>query len=297
MKFKFIINLLLLIILLLLPDKIFAAYLYFEPTSSKIGVGQEIEIKIKINAEDDTPMTADAVILFDSNSMTLVSVNPPSGEEKFFPRIVQKLSANKAMIGGSIEGSGTLKSGQGTIAILKFKSNLTGDNLINLSCSNGKKNDSNISLKKNGPVIDIIDCNKINQSRIAVVAQVQTTPSYPGGPTPISTPTGAATTGGPTLIPTTTPVITLTPSPIPTNTIAPTLTVAPTANITQSPLSPTATASSTMTTAPPTITIVIISPTVTILPTSGIVEATNMAVIAGAVFIGISLLIHLMIKI
>src|SRR3989339_286339 len=115
MRQKLLISLFFSLILLSLPDNIFAAYLYFEPTSSKIGVGQEINIKIKINAEDEMPMTADAVILYDSNSLTLVSVNAASGEDKFFPRMVQKLSANKAMIGGSIEGSGTAKSGEGTI--------------------------------------------------------------------------------------------------------------------------------------------------------------------------------------
>lgn len=197
-----------------------AAYIYLDPTSGTISGTDKLEVKIRINTEGEKPTTTDAIITYDSEKLKVVEVKEPEQSEKFFPRFFLNNKANKVFVGSAILPQGTPQSGDGLIATIIFQGISDGSTIAAVQCEDGKTTDSNITLKKNQRVTDIIDCSKATSSTITVSG-------VGGGPSPTtglnSTPKPTSSNGKPSATPKlTTPTPTVLTSPTPT--VGPSLT-------------------------------------------------------------------------
>lgn len=214
---------------LALATHIEAAYLYLDPTSGTIEANKQIEVDIKINTEGEKPTTTDAIIIYDAEKLKVIEVKEPSETEKFFPRFFLNNKTNKIFVGSAIQPQGTPESGEGLIATVIFEAIGSGSTTVSIQCEDGKTTDSNITLKKNQRVTDIIECSKIENANFTLGE----------GTGPTSTP-GLSATPKPSVTskvtPTSTPSATIKLSPSPSPTIAllltPTLTATPTALLT-----------------------------------------------------------------
>lgn len=238
-----------------------AAYLYLNPTSGSFTNSQNIEVKLRINTEGEQPTTSDAVIIFDAAKLKLVEVKEPTAAEKFFPRFFLNNKTSKVFIGSAIQPQGTPQSGDGLIATLVFQGVSSGSTTVNILCEEGKTTDSNITLKKNQRVTDIIDCSKVQNASFTI-----------GG--------GSGTTPSPTIRLTTTPGPSVSIRPSLSVTVKPTSSPSPTMSQTPTPfLSPTPT----------------ILPTPSALPKSGDTETTTLAIAIGLGLALISIIIKIFI--
>lgn len=230
-----------------------AAYLYLDPTSGTVNGTDTIAVKVKINTEGEKPTTTDAIITYDPAVLKVVEVKEPAQAEKFFPRFFLNNKANKVFIGSAILPQGAPQSGDGLVATIIFRGVADGTTSATIQCEDGKTTDSNITLKKNQRVTDIIDCTKATTASITVGG-------VGGGPSPT---TGAGLTGTPRLTPTSGLLPSATPklaTPSPTKIVTPTLALS---------LTPTA------------------GPTPSTLPETGSVETTTIAIAIG---LGLTLL-------
>lgn len=205
-----------------------AAYIYLDPTSGTISGTGKLEVKIKINTEGEKPTTTDAIITFDSQKLKVVEVKEPEQSEKFFPRFFLNNKPNKIFVGSAILPQGTPQSGDGLIATIVFQGVADGSTIASVQCEDGKTTDSNITLKKNQRVTDIIDCSKATSTTISVSGiggGTNPSPTTAAGTTPRPTTTGTPsatprpTTPTPTIVTTATPTIaspSLTPTTLPT---------------------------------------------------------------------------------
>lgn len=270
-------GLLISIVFFLLPTTIYrasAAYLFFQPERSSVQKGETVEVKLRINTEGEAPTTTDAVILFNSSQLRLVEVKEAVLADRFFPKLFKRISNNKVFVGGAIEPGTQAKSGEGTLATLVFEGTVTSENIVTFLCEQGKTTDTNVNLKKDNKVVDVVNCAKVNQATITVTATT-------GVPTPtggVGAPSATPGRGGTGLPSSPTPSLPggsamVTASATPTQT--PTPTIGPT-GIT-SILTPTVPAPSR-------------------LPVSGSIEGVKTAVIYGLVFVGVSLVIRLFLK-
>lgn len=203
-----------------------AAYIYLDPTSGTVNGSDKLEVKIRINTEGEKPTTTDAIITFDSQKLKVVEVREPGQSEKFFPRFFLNNKPNKIFVGSAILPQGTPQSGDGLIATIVFQGVTNGATIASVQCEDGKTTDSNITLKRNQRVTDIIDCSKATSTTITVsgVGGGDPTPTVAAATTPRPTTTGTPsatprpTTPTPTLLLTATPTTgpSLTPTAIPT---------------------------------------------------------------------------------
>lgn len=238
-----------------------AAYLYLDPTSGTVNGTDTIAVKIKINTEGEKPTTTDAIITYDPAVLKVVEVKEPAQAEKFFPRFFLNNKANKVFIGSAILPQGTPQSGDGLIATIIFKGVADGSTTAAIQCESGKTTDSNITLKKNQRVTDIIDCTKEGTTANIVVSGVGGGPSPTTGAGPTVTPRLTPTSG---LLPSATPKLA---SPSPTKIVTPTLVLS---------LTPTA------------------APTPVTLPETGAIETTAIAIAIGLGLTLVSIIIKIL---
>lgn len=202
-----------------------AAFLYLDPESVTVPPGEQFTVKLMIDTEGEAPTTTDALLRFNSSQIKLADVQEAQSGERFFPKFFKKISVNKVYIGGAIEPNGTGHAGTGVIAVLTFEGLTTGQNIITFSCEPGKTADSNISLKRDRRVVDIVDCSKLNQGvyTISSDADGSPTPTRPIGRASI-TPmlTDTIDTPTPSLYPSLSPTISLILSPTVTGKVSPT---------------------------------------------------------------------------
>lgn len=238
-----------------------AAYLYLEPSSKTVEAGDVFDVALKINTEGEKPTTADTILLYDSGKLDFLGIDDPTDDAKFFPNVFDRTITDKLYVGAAIKLGSQPVAGDGTITILKFKGKQAGTVTVTFDCSEGSTRDSNISLKVNNRVTDVIDCGKVVNGTYLISS---------GGMVPTSYPTPSGATLYPTYTPTPTPrgsggdrVVTLTPSP--TSSSTPSATFTPTnAPVTASPSA---------------------------LPKSGVLDTTGTVILAGVAFVIISLIV------
>lgn len=255
----------------------FAATLFLEPDKKTVKTGDNFEVTLKIDTEGEKPLSADALILFDSTNLELTGTKNPPEADMFFPEFYKRITDNKVYIGAAIGPGGTTKSGKGSIAVLMFKGAVQSHNVVSFVCVDGKTTDTNVTVKTD-KYADIVKCSVLKDATYDVSVDGQSTP-IPGSPTPGGSGTPRPTTSGsPSGSPTPTTNLSGTPTPSPTVTGAlspsPTLTVSPT---------PTGILS----------TVPSISPTPSGLPNTGVIESTTFAVGIGIILTVISLGIKL----
>jgi len=235
-----------------------AAYIYLEPSTGTVSGTAKIEVKIKINTEGEKPTTTDAIITYDPLKLKVIEVKEPEQTEKFFPRFFLNNKANKIFVGSAILPQGTAQSGDGLIATIVFQGVSDGAATAGVQCEEGKTTDSNITLKKNQRVTDIIDCTK-------TVGATITVSGTGAAPTPT---TGASVTPK--------PITTGAPSATPKLTPSPTTAVKPSPTLAVSSPTPT------------------FAPTPSTLPNSGNIEPTTIALSIGLGLTLLSIIIKLM---
>lgn len=246
-----------------------AAYLYFEPTASNVSQNETVVLNLHINTEGEQPTTTDAIVLFDPDKLQMIEVLEPAASEKFFPKFFLNTKTSKIFIGSAIQPQGTPQSGEGLIATLRFKAIADGTTTVRLECVDGKTTDSNITLKRNQRVTDIIDCSKVLDSTITIAG-------LGGGANPTLSPTGNVTVTVTQGAPTPSPIISA--SPTPTSIVTTTPSPSPTPGATLTPaLSPTPTA----------------LPIPSVLPESGNLDTTSLMIATGVVLTLISIFIKL----
>lgn len=109
-----------------------APKLFFDPSPVTLPTGVDTEIRLQIDAESNSVFGADAVINFPSADITISSVTTGG----YFSDFSYAPSSGKLEIHGYFGNSFDSKSGAGTIAIIKVKSNKsTGAGQMSFTCT------------------------------------------------------------------------------------------------------------------------------------------------------------------
>ncbi|HET7099367.1 MAG TPA: hypothetical protein VFI61_03995 [Patescibacteria group bacterium] len=109
-----------------------APRLFFDPSPVTLPSGVDTEIKLQIDAESNSVFGADAVVNFPAGDLTITSVT--SGG--FFSDFSYAPSSGKLEIHAYFGSAFDSKSGAGTLAIIKVKSNKTsGAGQITFTCT------------------------------------------------------------------------------------------------------------------------------------------------------------------
>jgi len=244
------------VVFLFLSPEVNAAYLYLDPSSTTVKPGTEFDIDLKINTEGVKPTTSDALIQFDTNNLKFIDVIRLTEDRAFFPELIERIEGDTIYVGAYIRLGSQPTAGDATIATLRFKALNIAQAPVNFLCTPGETRDSNISLKQNRKVTDVIDCEKSVNSMITITDGRDV-------PAPTVIPTRVPTGTGGTGI---TPSPTLPPSATPT--ASPSATLVPTAAPTD-------------------------LPTPSVLPQTGIIETTQIVIMVGFVLTIMSILVKI----
>lgn len=202
-----------------------AAYLYLEPSNLTIQPGVEFQVKVMINTEGEKPTTADTLLEFDDVNLTLIDVVRGSQTEEFFPEMLKRITGKTIYIGSYIRLGSQPKSGEGVVAVLRFKGIKNAQAPVKLLCTDGVTTDSNISLKRDAKVVDAISCSKVVSGNYVITSGGPTPTAVPS-PSTVPSPTGTGGTGitptaTPTIAPTATPIASASATSIPTPSVLP----------------------------------------------------------------------------
>ncbi len=205
-----------------------AGYFYFEPLTKTVKPDTEFDILLKAQTDGDGIITTDARIDFDPGAFTFVKLIELSSTESFFPQMFHRLIGDSIYIASYIVPApptspiGKPRVGDGKIALIRLKTKKAGTSTLTIRCITGKTTDSNMTLKRNGKVTDVIDCTKVKNATITI----GDAPAPTTAPTPTATPSATLT---PTATPTPTSAVTSAPTVAPT--VAPQPTVTPTPSV------------------------------------------------------------------
>jgi len=208
--------------------QVYAGYFYFEPVTKSVKPDTEFEILLKANTEGDAIITTDARIDYDASAVAFVDLVTIPEAELFFPKMFNRLIGNSIYIASYIVPAkppateGQPRVGDGKIALIRMKAKKVGTTNLTIRCIAGQTTDSNMTLKRNGKVTDVIDCSKVKSAQIMIGTGTNPTPT--ATPTATPTPTGTVT---PTPTPTATPTSTTAPTSAPQATVTPTPSVLP----------------------------------------------------------------------
>ncbi len=167
------------ILALLSPVKIEAApRLILDPDVIKAQKGVSFDVKVKIDAGNESTFGSDATILFPYNDIELVNVS----KGDFF-RDFQYANNNdgRLELHGYFSSLNETKSGTGTFATLTFKSKpVSGGGALSFICT-GSENDTQVI---NAQGQNILNCSSLNRLDLTYLPQTTGTPT----PTPTGTP-------------------------------------------------------------------------------------------------------------
>lgn len=222
------------VLILTMHTGVDAAYLYLEPETQTIAPGDTFELTLGINTEGERPTTSDALILYNPEFFEYVSVIEVPENEAFFSEVYERPRQDKVYIGAAIRLGSDPSSGAGPITKLRFKALKDVQTNISFACTEGSTTDSNISLKKNSRVTDIINCDAVQDATI-IVSSGGTVPTPYPTTAPFSTPTpyisdiigGGDVSPTVTVPPTVQPTVVVEATPTPEGTLTPTPSVLP----------------------------------------------------------------------
>lgn len=132
-----------------------APKLFFDPSPATLPNGVDTEIKLQIDAESNSVFGADAVINFPSTDIAIVSVTNGG----YFSDFSFAPSSGKLEIHGFFGNSFDSKSGAGTFAVIKVKSNKsTGAGQMSFTCTGS--GETEILRASDGQ--NILSCSSLN---------------------------------------------------------------------------------------------------------------------------------------
>ncbi len=148
-----------------LPYKIDAASLNFNPKTSTVKVGDTVTVDVVIDVGTKQVAATDIYVTYDS---TIVSLQSVTGSD-FFPLVNNVPSANKVYISGFIANPGEYKTGSGKVATLIFKAVAEANATIDILCDvtateTSKINQSDINAS------NIIDCSATGEHVMTISA-------------------------------------------------------------------------------------------------------------------------------
>lgn len=173
-----------------------AATMTLDPASASAPLGGTFKVKVTIDTVGESVTSADAVLLYDSNKLQVLSVQEgDSGQQPFFPDFFQNISPSEFYIGASVIDPIETKTGQGVLATITFQGKAEGVADVTFDCTPGKTSDTNIS-KSDKNATDIVECDKLTPGRYTIGAgEPSPTPQIGGPLVPTSTPQPIPTTG------------------------------------------------------------------------------------------------------
>ena len=171
-----------------------AGTMSLDPASASTPVGQTITVKVLINTGTDSATSADVVLKFNSQILSVSSItNGINGENGFFPDFFQNVSGDEIYIGSAVINPTDSRTGSGTLATIVFSGKSQGISDLTFDCTSGKTSDTNIS-KNDKNATDIVDCAALVKGQYSVGSGI--------APTAAATPTRSP--AAPTAIPGTT---------------------------------------------------------------------------------------------
>lgn len=286
-------------VLFLLPTKAHGAYLYLDPPSQNVKVGDTVTVFLKMNTEGEKVQAAEAWIDYNSEELSFVEAKDPvASEKRFANELVQRPTNSVLYMANWIAlGTDAVSTPPNGIAVITLKAQKASTSSLRIRCTQNNTRDSAITARRNKKTEDLIDCSKVVNAEITITATGDLTPTTPAG---TATPTGAASRAPSTRA-------TATATPRVTSRLSPTRVLTPTGTTTNT-ATPSAAASATpASTAQPSITIAngaSVQPTGGVgganaspsaLPKSGEIEATKAAIGIGITLTIISLLVKVFI--
>ncbi len=175
-----------------------AAVMEFVPASGTYSVNATFDVKIDVDTKGEDTTSADAVITFDNNLLSVDDVSYGS----FYPTVLHSEQNDKLYISGMVDDPGKVVNGKGTMATITFKALTSGTATVSFDCTDGKTDDSNVS-KNDLDSTDILVCGSLADASYTLgngVAQPTNTPAISelpetGGGTPSATITAIPQTG------------------------------------------------------------------------------------------------------
>lgn len=163
-----------------------AGTMTLDPGTGSTPVGQNLTVKILINTGTDSATSADVVLKFNSQILSVSSIsNGINGENGFFPDFFQNVSGDEIYIGSAVINPTDSRTGSGTLATIVFTGKSQGTSDLIFDCTSGKTSDTNIS-KSDKNATDIVDCAALVKGQYSVGSGV--VPTATSGPTPTRTP-------------------------------------------------------------------------------------------------------------
>jgi hypothetical protein len=135
-----------------------AAYFKFNKDQVNVAAGDEFDLQLIVDPENEEITSVDAYIQFDQNLIEGVSVTDGS----YFPTVTNNISLSTIYIAGLVDDPASPKTGTGTVATIKFKGKTNGTATVSFNCDTSKiiKNDINST--------NIISCNKNKLAQIII---------------------------------------------------------------------------------------------------------------------------------
>lgn len=221
----------LLLVLCGAPKPAHGAYLYFEPGTISAQKGDTFEVLLKANSEGENVFTIDTQIEYDPSVLGKVRVSAPADKDAYFPSLIQKTYSTYFYMGTYTQPGGSARSADAPIAKVQLSVLKETPTQLKIRCTPGKANDSNFSTKKNGKIVDIIECTKNKGLLINSGGVPTSTPTPTQAPTSTPTPTSAPTPTVTTQVTPTTPAPTQASVPTPTPSVLPETGIIETAGI------------------------------------------------------------------
>jgi hypothetical protein len=150
----------------LFATKVQAAYFKFDQSQVNVSAGQEFDLQLIVDPQEEEITSVDAYLQFDQNLIEGVSVT----QGDYFPTVTNNISTSTIYIAGMVDDSASPKTGLGTVATVKFKAKTNGTATIGFICDSSKivKNDTNYSniltCERNQPAQIIIGSGVSNSS-------------------------------------------------------------------------------------------------------------------------------------
>ena len=131
-----------------------AATLDFNPDSVSTSQDGTFSVDLTIDAGTEQVAGTDIYVSYNPSYLELQSVTARS----FFPKIDNIPSSGKLYIAGVIENQGDYKTGQGTVAVISFKSLKSGSTTVSYTCDIANTETSKI-VKNDINATNLINCS------------------------------------------------------------------------------------------------------------------------------------------
>ncbi len=155
MRKSFFIITLLILIFVILPRGVWAAFFRFDQSSLSVNTGDTFQVKVLIDTEGEEVNAAQAYVRFDSN---LLSVESVVGGD-FFDEVSYSINASNVYVAGLLSNIGVGKSGSGELATITFKATTSGSITLDFICDPSVVETSSIVQQQGVEIVELINCS------------------------------------------------------------------------------------------------------------------------------------------